>query len=332
MGNKPMRFRRRSILAMAGLAAMIAPGAAFAADKITIQVIPKLIGIPYFASTGEGAKVAGDELGLDLNYNGPTDASVEGQISIINQAIRRNVNIIAIAATDANAVAPSLKKARQAGITVVSWDFDVAKDARSFYVEATSSAGMAKGLIESLVQDGLTEGSIAVLTGSATAANLIAYINNMKAYIAANHPKLSIATVLAGDEDAVKSKAVTQSYFQGNPDTKGLIVIGSAMTPGLEALKDLGLHGKVKVAGFGLPSVNGGQTKDGTLSRFLLWNPVDLGYAAVYVGFAAYKGTLKAGSTEVDAGHLGKLEVGGDIVTLGPPFVFDGSNVDKFKF
>jgi rhamnose transport system substrate-binding protein len=332
MENRPMRFRRRSILAMVPLAAMIAPGAAFATDKITMQVIPKLIGIPYFASTGEGAKAAGEELGLDLNYNGPTDASVEGQISIINQAIRRNVNIIAIAATDANAVAPSLKKARQAGITVVSWDSDVAKDARSFYVEATSSAGMAKGLIESLVQDGLTEGSIAVLTGSATAANLIAYINNMKAYIAANHPKLSIATVLAGDEDAVKSKAVTQSYFQGNPGTKGLIVTGSAMTPGLEALKDLGLLGKVKVAGFGLPSVNGGQTKDGTLSRFLLWNPVDLGYAAVYVGVAAYKGTLKVGSTEVDAGHLGKLEVGADIVTLGPPFVFDGSNVDKFKF
>ena len=215
MGNKPMRFRRRSILAMAGLAAMIAPGAAFAADKITIQVIPKLIGIPYFASTGEGAKVAGDELGLDLNYNGPTDASVEGQISIISHPPQRQYHCHR-AATDANAVAPSLKKARQAGITVVSWDFDVAKDARSFYVEATSSAGMAKRLIESLVQDGLTEGSIAVLTGSATAANLIAHTTNTRQY-RSQLPKLSIATVLAGDEDAVKSKAVTQSYFQGNP-------------------------------------------------------------------------------------------------------------------
>lgn len=323
---------RRSVLALAATAALSVVQPAIAQDKISMQVIPKLIGIPYFTSTGEGAAEAAKELGVDMNYNGPTDASIEGQIQIINQAVRRKVNVIAIAGIDAAALAPSLKRAQDAGITVVTWDSDVDPAARSFYVEATSSAGMAKGLIDSLVEDGLTEGPIAVLTGSATAANLIAYIDEMKAYIAANHPKLSIATVLAGDEDAVKSKAVTTSYFQGNPDTKGLIVIGSAMTPGIEALKDLGLHGKVKVAGFGLPSVNGGQTKDGTLSRFLLWNPVDLGYAAVYAGVAAYKGDLKTDTTDLSAGKLGKLSVKDSIVTLGPPFRFDAGNVDQFKF
>jgi ABC-type sugar transport system substrate-binding protein len=305
---------------------------AAAADRIVIQVIPKLIGIPYFTSTGLGAKEAAAELGAEMNYNGPTDASIEGQIAIINQAIRRKVNVIAIAGTDAAALAPSLKRAREAGVTVISWDSDVGKAARSFYVEATSDAGMGKGLIDSLVKDGLTEGDVAILTGSATAANLISYVSAMKAYTAVYYPKLNIATVLAGDEDAVKSKAVTTSYFQGNPDTKALIVIGSAMTPGLEALKGLGLQGKVKVAGFGLPSVNGRQTKDGSLSRFLLWNPVDLGYAAVYAGVAAHRGEIKQGSAELPAGRLGTLKVSGDIVTLGPPFEFDASNVDKFNF
>ncbi len=297
-----------------------------------MQVIPKLIGVPYFTSTGEGAKRAAAELGIDMNYNGPADASVEGQLAIINQAVRHKVDVIAISGIDAAALAPSLKRARASGIAVVSWDSDVDKAARSFYVESTSYDSMGKGLIDSLVKDGVTAGDIAILTGSATAENLIAYVEAMKAYVAAQHPKLTIATVLAGDEDAVKSKAVTTSYFQGNPDTKGLIVIGSAMTPGIEALKALNLLAKVKVAGFGLPSVNGGQTKDGTLSRFLLWNPVDLGYAAVYAGVAAHKGTLKPGSTQIDAGRLGKLAVTGDVVTLGPPVIFDASNVDQFKF
>lgn len=267
-----------------------------------------------------------------MNCNGPADASVEGQLAIVNQAIRHKVDVIAISCTDAAALAPSLKRARSGGVTVITWDSDADKAARSFFVQATSFAAMGQGLIDSLVKDGVTSGDVAILTGSATAENLIAYIAAIKAYVAARCPKLTIATVLAGDEDAVKSKAVTTSYFQGNPDTKGLVVLGSAMTSGLEALKSLGLQGKVKVAGFGLPSVNGGQTKDGTLSRFLLWNPVDLGYAAVCAGVAARKGVLKPGSTEVDAGRLGKLTVTDDLVTLGPPVVFDAGNVDQFKF
>lgn len=303
-----------------------------AQDKIVMQVVPKLLGIPYFASTGNGAAEAAAELNVDLNYNGPTDASIEGQVNIINQAIRRNVDVLAVAALDASALVPVLKRAREAGITVITWDSDVEASGRSFYVEAVSNAGMAKGLVESLISDGLNEGAVAILTGSATAANLNAYIDAIKAYAAANHPGLTIDAVLPGDEDAVKSRAITTGYFQGHPETKGLIVLGSAMTPGLEALKDLNLQSEVKVAGFGLPSVNGGQTKDGTLSRFLLWNPVDLGYAAVYAGVAAHNGQLTDTTTEIDVGRLGKLAVTGDVVTLGAPVVFDSSNVDQFKF
>lgn len=327
-----LKIGRRALFALTVIGAIATSLPAAGADRITVQVIPKLIGIPYFASTGEGAAEAAKELDVDISYNGPTDASVEGQIAIINQAVRRKVDVIAIAGNDATALAPSLKKAVNAGITVVSWDSDIDPSARSFYVESTSSKGMAEGLTESLVKDGMTQGDIAILTGSATAANENAYIEAIRVYIKDKYPKLKIATVLAGDEDAVKSKAITSSYFQGNPDTKGLIIIGSATTPGLEALRDLGLLGKVKVAGFGLPSVNGGQTKDGTLSRFLLWNPVDLGYAAVYVGVSARKGSLKEGATHVDAGRLGTLDIHGDIVTLAAPFVFDASNVDQFKF
>lgn len=80
-------YSRRSVLAIATLVMLTSTQMAAAADRIVMQVIPKLIGIPYFTSTGEGAKEAAAELGIEMNYNGPTDASIEGQIAIINQAI-----------------------------------------------------------------------------------------------------------------------------------------------------------------------------------------------------------------------------------------------------
>ena len=55
----------------------------------------------------------------------------------------------------------------------------------------------------------------------------------------------------------------------------------------------------------------------------VLWNPVDLGYAAVYVMRAVVDGKLKPGATAVEAGQLGKLQiVNGSEILLGPPFIY----------
>jgi rhamnose transport system substrate-binding protein len=42
---------------------------------------------------------------------------------------------------------------------------------------------------------------------------------------------------------------------------------------------------------------------------------------------------LKPGATSLDAGKLGKLTVvNGSEILLGPPFIYDASNIDKFDF
>jgi hypothetical protein len=65
----------------------------------------------------------------------------------------------------------------------------------------------------------------------------------------------------------------------------------------------------------------------------VLWNPVDLGYASVYVMRAVVDGKLKPGDTSVEAGRLGKLQVvNGSEILLGPPFIYNKENIDKFDF
>jgi hypothetical protein len=65
----------------------------------------------------------------------------------------------------------------------------------------------------------------------------------------------------------------------------------------------------------------------------VLWNPVDLGYAAVYAMRAIADGKLAPGATEVEAGKLGALPVvNGSEILLGAPFVFTKENVDEFDF
>ena len=71
----------------------------------------------------------------------------------------------------------------------------------------------------------------------------------------------------------------------------------------------------------------------GCVKSVVLWNPVDLGYAALHVMRQVADGKLKPGATEVEAGRLGKLQiVNGSEVLLGPPFVYTKANIGEFDF
>ena len=73
---------------------------------------------------------------------------------------------------------------------------------------------------------------------------------------------------------------------------------------------------------------------DGTVKAFELWNPANLGYLAGYAAADIAGGTLKvAHGATFTAGKLGKFTIGADnSVLLGPPTVFDSSNIDNFNF
>jgi rhamnose transport system substrate-binding protein len=95
----------------------------------------------------------------------------------------------------------------------------------------------------------------------------------------------------------------------------------------------------VTLTGLGLPSQMRKYIKDGTVESFELWNPSNLGYLA---GYAA--ANLASGTTTLDtdasfkAGSLGEYKVlapaadTGPSVVLGPPTVFDKTNIDQFQF
>jgi rhamnose transport system substrate-binding protein len=73
--------------------------------------------------------------------------------------------------------------------------------------------------------------------------------------------------------------------------------------------------------------------KSGTVKSVVLWNPLDLGYAASYAMRAQIDGTLKPGDTEFEAGKLGKLKIiNGSQILLGPPHVFTKEDIDQFNF
>ena len=88
----------------------------------------------------------------------------------------------------------------------------------------------------------------------------------------------------------------------------------------------------VKVIGLSLPNMCKPYVKAGVIDSIVLWNTRDLGYLTVVAAHALATGTLAPGSTTLAAGRLGRIEVHGEEVLLGKPFVFTKENIDGFDF
>jgi len=307
-----------------------------AGKEITIVDVPKLIGIGYFNATTKGQQEAAKELGnVKVTTDGPTEAKIDEQIKFIDNYITRGVDGILFAANDPVAIAPVLKKALSKGIHVVGYDADAEPDAREWFVNQTEFNGFAKAMIDSMHKEIGDDGAFAIVTSTFTTPNQARWIAEMQAYAAKCYPKMKwLETVEAQEDNNLSFNQATTLINKYGDKLKGIFGMTSVATPAAaEAVTKAGLCGKVAVVGGATPNAMKPYVHSGCVKSFVLWNPIDLGYAAVYVMRAVVDGKLKPGDTSVEAGRLGKLNViNGSQILLGPAFVFTKDNVDKFDF
>jgi rhamnose transport system permease protein len=143
---------------------------------------------------------------------------------------------------------------------------------------------------------------------------------------------MKLVTIRPCDGDRDRAFTETQTVMKVFPNVKLIMDIAAPAVPGsAEAVKQSG-RTDVKVIGLSLPNMCKPYVHSGVVQAVVLWNTLDLGYLTVLASDAAAIGKLKAGDTSIDAGRLGRIQVQGDEVMLGKPFVFRKDNIDKFDF
>jgi rhamnose transport system permease protein len=318
-------------LAIAGLSA--AAGCRRAGPPaLTVAMMPKNKGNPYFASCRTGAEEAAGQLGIRLLWDGPTDTDPAKQNEVVEAWITRGVDVIAASVENKEALATALRKARARGIKVVTWDADTEPDARDLFVNQATPRGIAETLVGHLARLLGGKGAFAIVTASLTAANQNEWIRQIKAVIAERHPDIQLVDIRPSDDDRRRAFEETQTLLRVHPEVKVVMAIASPAVPGAaEAVKQSG-RTDVKVTGLGLPNDAKPYLLDGVLDSVVLWNTTDLGYLTVYAAHGVFTGTLKPGATSFAAGRLGTVTVAGDNVLLGVPFTFTKENVGRFNF
>jgi rhamnose transport system substrate-binding protein len=304
--------------------------------EITLVDVPKLIGIGYFNATSKGMQDAAKELGnIKVSTDGPTEAKIDEQIKFIDNYITRGADGVLFAANDPVAIAPVLKKALSKGIHVVGYDANSTPDAREWFVNQAEFNGIGKAMIDSMAKEIGEDKGFAIVTSTFTTPNQARWIAEMSAYAAKCHPKMKwLETVEAQEDNVLSFNQATTLINKYGDKLAGLFGMTSVATPAsAEAVTKAGLCGKVAVVGLATPNAMKPYVNADCVKSVVLWNPVDLGYAATYVIRAVVDGKLKPGDASVEAGKLGKLSVvNGSEILLGAPFIFTKANVKDFNF
>jgi rhamnose transport system substrate-binding protein len=318
----------------AALAAAMFSSPAMAADDVRIAIVVKALGIGFFEAAAKGAEEAAAELGnVEIIYTGPTDTTAEGQIEVINALIAQNVDAIAISANDTDALVPTLKKAMDRGITVISWDSGVAAEGRQLHLNPSSNP-LIGNMIVKLAADHLPEGGdVAVLSATTTSTNQNIWIDEMTKVVG-DYAGINVVATVYGDDLADKSYREATGLMQSFPDLDAIIAPTSVgIVAAAQAVVDAGKVGEVNVTGLGLPSEMAGAIESGASKSFAIWNPIDLGYSATMLAYElSANGVVAEAGAVVPMGRMGDLTLDENTEgAMADPFVYDASNIEDFK-
>jgi rhamnose transport system substrate-binding protein len=311
---------------------------------VKMVLLPKFLGILVFDQAHEGALEAAAELGnpAELQFLGPTpENSVAGQIEIVTTAATQGVDAIMISNNAGDQIAPAAQAARDAGMTVVTWDSPIpsAEGEQVFIAQVDfdeTGQVMADMALNILGEDG---GQFAVLSASPDAANQNAWIAALQEVLE-NDPKyasLELLDIVYGNDQSEDSYNQALALVDKYPDME---LIMAPTTVGIaaasKAMQDEGLCDTVKVSGLGLPAEMVSYTLNGCAPEFALWSFTDLGYLTYYTTYLIATGQMEAKEgVSFEAGRMGVYTIEKDPtrdeglrVLMGPFTVYNADNVE----
>ncbi|MDN7143107.1 sugar ABC transporter substrate-binding protein [Pseudomonas sp. JQ170] len=302
----PGRLLAVAVLSTLSLAAPLSQ--ALADEKPKVALVMKSLANEFFLTMEDGAKAyqKAHAADFELISNGikdETDSS--NQIRIVEQMIVSGVNALVIAPADSKALVPVVKKAMDAGITVINIDNRLdpevlkSKHLSVPFVGPDNRKG-ARLVGEYLAKEKLKAGDqVGIIEGVSTTTNAQQRTAGFKEAMEA--AQMKVVSVQSGDWEIAKGNAVAASMLNAHPDIKALLAGNDSMALGaVSAVRAAGKAGQVQVVGYDNINAIKPMLKDG---RVLATADQYAAKQAVFGIEAALK-MLKGEKPEVDADNV----------------------------
>ena len=271
-----MRFRIALLLILTLL------GGCNRTKKRTIAVIPKGTAHLFWLTVRAGAEAGAKEYGLEMEWNGPpAETDYSRQIQILDSYIARQVDAIALAATEKTALNNSLERAKAANIPVTIFDSGVDSDNFMTFIATNNfEAGqMGARTLAKLINN---KGKVAILLNAPGSVSTMDRERGFQETIEKEFPNIKIVASQYGMSDRAKAMAASENMLTANPDLDGLFASAEPSSVGAaQAVKARNQAGKVKLVTFDSSDGLIEALKDNTIQAMVVQDPYKMGHDAV---------------------------------------------------
>ena len=285
---------RKSLFALAVIAAALAPPAAQAQNKPikSVGITLGSLGNPFFVSLAKGAEAKVKQYSPNAKVNAlSADYDLNKQFSQIDGFIASGADMILVNAVDAKAIEPALQKAKKAGIVVVG--VDVAANGADATVQ-TNNVQAGELACQYIVEKLGGKGNVIIQNGPQVSA-VIDRVNGCKAVL----KKSPDIKILSDDQDAKGSREgglnVMQNHLTRFPKVDAVFAINDPQAIGADlAARQLNRKNIVITSVDGAPDIETALKSDTQVQASASQDPYMIAQKAVEIGHDIMNGKKPA--------------------------------------
>jgi ribose transport system substrate-binding protein len=293
-------------------------GSGGAAAGKKVDVIIKASDSSFWQTMLAGAKKAGSDYGLKVGLFGPTsETDINQQVQLIENSISRGVDAIVLASNSSDALNSAIKRARKAGIKVITADTAVTTANEGFIGTDNAKAGEQAGArLCSLVKaNGKSSGDVLIESSVAGIQTLKDRDGGFKRGLASGCPDVRVSGTRFNNNDLNTAASQVNDALTANPNLIGIFADNNTSGVGAaRAIKDNNAADKIPVVAFDTDPQENAALTNGTIDALVVQNPYFFGYQGVVQAGMAAVGSqpplvLDPGAVVADKKNMGSAVV-----------------------
>lgn len=305
-----------------------------AKDQLEIVMCAKHEGISWFDDMRVGVEQFGKDYDVNAYQIAPEGGDPAKQVLMIEDLIAKGVDAICVVPNDPMSMVPVIKKAREAGIIVISHEAQQLEGVVDYDMESFINEDFGRIMFEAVAESMNYEGEYTGFVGALTMQTHMQWFNAGVELQKKKYPKMTLVTdgpiEDKNDEKLAYDRVI--EVLKTYPNLKGIYgCTVSTCAMGALALEERGIK-DIGIAGLGLPSVNGPYLKSGYLYKAHCWRPADAGYVSCLIAYKMLQGEeIKDGINLVKDGYE-NCTLKGNIIFGNAPLILSADNVDDYNF
>lgn len=258
-------------------------------ESYDITLIAGVKGDEFYITMNCGAQEKAQELGVNLEFQGPDKFDASLQTPIVNAVTAQKPDAILIAPTDTKAMFAPIKQAADAGIKIVFVDTTLEQPDMAVSQIASDNEAGGREAASTLAELMGGSGKVFVVNVKPGISTTDARAKGFEE--GAKEAGLEYLGQDFSQDEPARAASIIKAQLAKNPDLKGVFATNLFSAEGTaNGVREAGKQGDVKIVGFDAGPAQVEQLEKGDVQALIAQKPADIGAQGVEQAVKALKG------------------------------------------